>query len=69
MYKRQAVYAASEDGGAEFAEARPSPGASNSTAPLTVDEPVFLTPGGFYEGSAEVDVYKRQVHGRAVRGV
>ena len=49
-----AVYAASEDGGAEFAEARPSPGASNSAAPLTVDEPVFLTPGGFYEDSAEV---------------
>lgn len=60
-----AVYAALEDGGDTFTEARPSPAASNSTAPLTVDEPVFLTPGGFYEGSAEVELSARD--GLAIR--
>ena len=49
-----AVYAAASDGGGSFTEARPSPGSSNSAASLIVDEPVFHTPGGFYEDSVEV---------------
>ena len=49
-----AVYAASEDGNGAFTQAWPSPGASNDTAKAPVEEPVFLTPGGFYQGEAEV---------------
>ena len=49
-----AVYAASEDGNGAFTQAWPSPGASNDTAKAPVEEPVFLTPGGFYQGKAEV---------------
>ena len=48
------VYAATEDGGSTFAQASPSPMASNETAVPTLEDPVFLTPGGFYEGSVEV---------------
>ena len=48
------VYAATEDGGSTFAQASPSPMASNQTATSTLEDPVFLTPGGFYEDSVEV---------------
>ena len=48
------VYAATEDGGDIFRETSPSPSASNASASLTLEEPVFLTPGGFYEDQVEV---------------
>ena len=51
---RGAVYAASEDGSDDFIQSWPSPGASNGTAAVPVEEPLFLTPGGFYQDSVEV---------------
>ena len=51
---RGAVYAASEDGSDDFIQSWPSPGASNGTAAVPVEEPRFLTPGGFYQDSVEV---------------
>ena len=49
-----AVYAAVEDGKDTYAALRPSPAVSNEDSPRILDDPAFLTPGGFYEDSVEV---------------
>ena len=49
-----AVYAATEDGGDSYGQLSPSPGLSNASASAILEDPVFLTPGGFYKDSVEV---------------
>ena len=51
-----AVYAAREDGGDEYAWMRSSPGASNADSSIVLDEPAILADSGFYEDSVTVEI-------------
>ena len=51
-----AVYAALEDGGDEYAWMRSSPGASNADSSIVLDEPAILADSGFYEDYVTVEI-------------